>query len=159
MADTESKEAIIIDPVLETAERDAKLINELGFTLKFALNTHCHADHITGTGKLKELLPGVLSVIGQSSGAMADKHINEGDVIEFGNHKVEAFSTPGHTNGCMTYVVREQGVAFTGDALLIRGCGRTDFQEGNPRTLYHSVHQKILSLPDNFQLFPAHDYK
>jgi sulfur dioxygenase len=159
LADLKSKEAIIIDPVLEQAERDAKLIQDLGLTLKYGVNTHCHADHITGTGKLKQLLPGVKSVIGEAAGAQADVKINEGDVIEFGRHKLEVLSTPGHTNGCMTYLVREQGVVFTGDALLIRGCGRTDFQEGNAESLYENVHNKIFSLPNNFQVFPAHDYK
>jgi sulfur dioxygenase len=74
-------------------------------------------------------------------------------------HRILAVSTPGHTNGCMTFIIEEQGIAFTGDALLIRGCGRTDFQEGNSTTLYRSVHEKIFTLPDNFRLFPAHDYK
>ncbi|CRK86832.1 CLUMA_CG000659, isoform B [Clunio marinus] len=158
LADVESKTAVIIDPVLERAPRDAKLIKELGFKLKFALNTHCHADHITGTGYLKQLLPGTLSVIGKYSCANADRWLDDGETVEFGKHKLVGVSTPGHTNGCMTYIVHEQGMAFTGDAVLIRGCGRTDFQEGNPKTLYESVHGKIFSLPDNFRLYPAHDY-
>lgn len=145
--------------VLEKAPRDATLIKELGFKLKFALNTHCHADHITGTGYLKQLLPGTLSVIGKNAGANADRWLDDGEVVEFGRHKLVAVATPGHTNGCMTFIVKEQGIAFTGDTLLIRGCGRTDFQEGSAKTLYGSVMTKIFSLPDNFRLFPAHDYK
>lgn len=145
--------------VLEQAQRDAKLVKELGLKLKYVMNTHCHADHITGSGYLKKLLPGTLSVIGKHAGANADRFLVENDIVEFGKHKILARETPGHTNGCMTYIVREQGIAFTGDALLIRGCGRTDFQEGDPKTLYESVHGKILSLPDNFVLYPAHDYK
>lgn len=159
LADTNTKEAIIIDPVLDHAPRDAKLITELGLKLKFALNTHCHADHITGTGYLKKLLPGALSVISGKAEANADRFLTESEEVEFGRHKLIAYETPGHTNGCMTFVVHEQGIAFTGDALLIRGCGRTDFQEGSPKKLYESVHGKILSLPDNFVLYPAHDYK
>lgn len=177
LADATTKEAIIIDPgkfelkysffirnnvillVLEHAKRDAQLINELGLKLKFAMNTHCHADHITGSGYLKKLLPGTLSVIGKKTGANADRFLVEGETVEFGNHSIKAVETPGHTDGCMTFILHKQGIAFTGDALLIRGCGRTDFQEGNPKTLYESVHQKILSLPDNFVLYPAHDYK
>lgn len=145
--------------MLEKAPRDAALIKELGFHLKFAINTHCHADHITGTGYLKLLLPGALSVIGKHAGANADRWLEDGELVEFGRHKLQAVSTPGHTDGCMTYIVHEQGIAFTGDTLLIRGCGRTDFQEGNSKTLYRSVHEKIFTLPDNFRLFPAHDYK
>lgn len=159
LADLESREAVIIDPVLEQAQRDAKLIKELGLKLKFAMNTHCHADHITGTGYLKRLLPGTLSVIGKHAGANADRFLDDNEFVEYGKFKVQAASTPGHTNGCITYIAHDQGMAFTGDALLIRGCGRTDFQEGDPKTLYQSVHSRILSLPDNFLLYPAHDYK
>lgn len=159
LADINSKEAILIDPVLEQAKRDTQLLQELGLTLTYALNTHMHADHITGTGYLKQLLPGTLSVISEASGAKADKHLKDNEVVQFGRFELRALGTPGHTNGCMTFVVEEQGIAFTGDTLLIRGCGRTDFQEGNSRTLYKSVHEKIFALPDNFRLFPAHDYK
>lgn len=159
LGDINSKEAILIDPVLEQAKRDAKLVQELGFNLTYALNTHMHADHITGTGYLKQLLPGTVSVISEASGAKADKYLKDNEVVKFGRFELKAMSTPGHTNGCMTYVVEEQGVAFTGDTLLIRGCGRTDFQEGDSRTLYKSVHERIFTLPENFRLFPAHDYK
>lgn len=159
LGDINSKEAVLIDPVLEQAKRDAKLVQELGFNLTYALNTHMHADHITGTGYLKQLLPGTISVISEASGAKADKYLRDNEVVKFGRFELKAMSTPGHTNGCMTYVVEEQGVAFTGDTLLIRGCGRTDFQEGDSRTLYKSVHERIFTLPENFRLFPAHDYK
>ncbi|XP_059480488.1 persulfide dioxygenase ETHE1, mitochondrial isoform X3 [Neocloeon triangulifer] len=159
LADLKSKQAVLIDPVLELAERDANIINELGLTLTFAMNTHMHADHITGTGKLKTLIPGCKSLISKASGAQADVYVNDGEVVNFGRHELEVRATPGHTNGCITYVCKEQGMAFTGDTLLIRGCGRTDFQEGNPTTLYESVHTKIFSLPENFKLYPAHDYK
>uniref|UniRef100_A0A336K7Y2 Persulfide dioxygenase ETHE1, mitochondrial n=1 Tax=Culicoides sonorensis TaxID=179676 RepID=A0A336K7Y2_CULSO len=159
LADLSSKEAVIIDPVLELAERDSKLIKEPGFTLKYALNTHMHADHITGTGYLKKLLPGTLSVIAKASNAQADIHLNDKDTVKFGKFQLEAISTPGHTNGCLTYVLHEQGIAFTGDALFVRGCGRTDFQEGSAKKLYESVHQKIFTLPENYRLYPGHDYR
>ncbi|KAL4715607.1 hypothetical protein ACJJTC_006186 [Scirpophaga incertulas] len=159
LADKSSREAVLIDPVLEFAERDAKLITELGLKLLFAMNTHMHADHVTGTGKLKSLLPGTKSVIGKNSGAQADVHLVEGDLVKFGDFELLAAATPGHTNGCLTYICHKQEMAFTGDAVLIRGCGRTDFQEGSAETLYHSVHSKIFTLPDNYTLYPAHDYR
>ncbi|XP_043540829.1 persulfide dioxygenase ETHE1, mitochondrial-like, partial [Chiloscyllium plagiosum] len=123
-----------------------------------AANTHCHADHVTGTGLLKKMLVGCQSVIAQDSGAQADVHIKEGDTINFGKFFLETLSTPGHTDGCLTFVLNDKSMAFTGDALLIRGCGRTDFQQGDPESLYHSVHQKIFTLPPDCLLYPAHDY-
>uniref|UniRef100_G3MQ83 Persulfide dioxygenase ETHE1, mitochondrial n=1 Tax=Amblyomma maculatum TaxID=34609 RepID=G3MQ83_AMBMU len=159
LADLNSKEALLIDPVLEQVERDVKLINELDLRLVYAVNTHAHADHITGSGKLKGILKGCRSVIAAASKARADKHLNPGDVFGVGCVKLEARATPGHTNGCMTYVWHDLRKAFTGDALLIRGCGRTDFQQGNPELLYDSVHSQILSLPEDYNLYPAHDYK
>ncbi|XP_060530560.1 persulfide dioxygenase ETHE1, mitochondrial [Cylas formicarius] len=152
-----TRECLLIDPVVEHSKRDFKLTKDLRLQLKFAINTHMHADHITGTGYLKAL-SGCKSVISKASGAQADILIDESDIIQFGDHILKVFSTPGHTNGCCTYYLPEQEIAFTGDALLIRGCGRTDFQEGNPRTLYRSVHDKIFTLPKNTILYPAHDY-
>nr|XP_048683780.1 DNA repair protein XRCC1-like isoform X7 [Caretta caretta] len=158
LADRKTKEAVLIDPVLETAKRDAELVRELGLNLLYAANTHCHADHITGTGLLKTMLPGCRSVISQDSGALADILLREGHALEFGAFALEARSTPGHTDGCLTYVLSDRTMAFTGDALLIRGCGRTDFQQGSPETLYRSVHEKIFTLPGDCLIYPAHDY-
>lgn len=158
LADVNKREALLIDPVVEHAERDAKLINELGLSLKYAVNTHMHADHITGTGKLKTLLPECKSMISRSSGAKADILLEPNDDVEFGRHRLKVLPTPGHTEGCVTYVCYEQGIAFTGDALLIRGCGRTDFQGGSSSTLYNSVHSVIFNFPLNYRLYPAHDY-
>lgn len=158
LADPDSKEAILIDPVIETAARDAKLVKDLGLKLMYGVNTHVHADHITGTGELKRLLPGCKSVIAEVSQAKADVKINHGDKIKFGKYEIEARSTPGHTGGCMTYVWHEKGMIFTGDAVLIGGCGRTDFQEGNSEQLYDSVHNQIFSLPLDYMIYPAHDY-
>nr|XP_060639707.1 persulfide dioxygenase ETHE1, mitochondrial [Anolis sagrei ordinatus] len=158
LADVTTKEAVLIDPVLETAKRDSTLVKQLGLNLIYAVNTHCHADHITGTGLLKDLLPGCRSVIAKDSGASADILIQEGHLLKFGAFALEARATPGHTNGCLTYVLNDKGMAFTGDALLIRGCGRTDFQQGCPNTLYRSVHEKIFTLPGDCLIYPAHDY-
>ncbi|CAG5117505.1 unnamed protein product [Candidula unifasciata] len=158
LADAATHEAILIDPVFETAERDMKIIFELGLTLIYTVNTHIHADHITGSGEIKKYLQTCKSVISEVSKARADVKLKEGDLIKFGKFNIEARSTPGHTDGCMTFVWHEKGMVFTGDALLIRGCGRTDFQQGDSATLYGSVHTKILSLPQHFKVFPAHDY-
>ncbi|XP_067874611.1 persulfide dioxygenase ETHE1, mitochondrial isoform X1 [Heterodontus francisci] len=158
LADADNKQAVIIDPVFEEVTRDIKLIEDLGLKLLYAANTHCHADHVTGTGLLKTMVAGCRSVIAKDSGASADIYIKEGDRINFGKFFLEAHSTPGHTDGCLTYVLNDRTMAFTGDALLIRGCGRTDFQQGCPKTLYQSVHEKIFSLPTDCLLYPAHDY-
>ncbi|XP_039974753.1 persulfide dioxygenase ETHE1, mitochondrial [Xiphias gladius] len=158
LADTETKEAVLIDPVLETINRDLKLIHELGLNLKLAVNTHCHADHITSTGLMKKRLVGLKSAISKFSGASADILLSEGDKITFGKHYLTVRETPGHTDGCVTLVSRDQSMAFTGDALLIRGCGRTDFQQGCAKKLFQSIHQKIFTLPDQCLIYPAHDY-
>lgn len=159
LADSVSGDAILIDPVLETVERDAKLITELNLTLRYGVNTHCHADHITGTGLLKERFPTCRSAIALLSTADADIKLNEFDVIRFGSRYVYCLSTPGHTSGCFTYVLDDLSMAFTGDTVLIRGCGRTDFQGGSSEQLYESVHSKIFTLPETTILYPAHDYK
>uniref|UniRef100_A0A8C6EKL4 Persulfide dioxygenase ETHE1, mitochondrial n=1 Tax=Microcebus murinus TaxID=30608 RepID=A0A8C6EKL4_MICMU len=158
LGDRESREALLIDPVLETAARDARLVKELGLRLLYAVNTHCHADHITGSGLLRSLLPGCQSVISRLSGAQADLHLEDGDSIRFGRFALETRASPGHTPGCVTFVLNDHSMAFTGDALLIRGCGRTDFQQGCAKTLYHSVHEKIFTLPGDCLIYPAHDY-
>ena len=159
LADSVSKEAVLIDPVIELSERDASLVKELDLKLKYVINTHVHADHITGTGRLKKLVPGVKSVISANSGGEADVLVKDGDKILFGGHSLEVAETPGHTEGCVTFINKGAGCAFTGDTLLIRGCGRTDFQGGSASTLYKSVWSKILSLPEHTVLYPAHDYK
>jgi len=159
LGDSQTKEAVIIDPVIEKSERDAKLVLELGLVLKYVMNTHVHADHITGTGRLKKLLPGCQSVLSSKSGGKADVLVKDGDRVQFGGSSLLVAETPGHTAGCITYIDNNNSRAFTGDALLIRGCGRTDFQGGSAQTLYKSVWSRILSLPDNFCLYPAHDYK
>lgn len=159
IGDLSSKEAVIIDPVFETVDRDEEQIKALGLNLIYAINTHVHADHITGSGKLKKRFPGCKSVLGAKSGGKADKYVKNGEILKFGKQKLECRSTPGHTNGCTTFVLKEHNMAFTGDTLLIRACGRTDFQEGSADTLYGSIWYQIMTLPPQTKLYPGHDYK
>ncbi|KAA0066829.1 persulfide dioxygenase ETHE1-like protein [Cucumis melo var. makuwa] len=159
------KPALLIDPVDKTVDRDLNLVRELGLKLVYAMNTHVHADHVTGTGLIKNKFPGAKSVISRASGSKADVLIEPGDRISFGDLFLEVRATPGHTSGCVTYVTGDEPdqpnprMAFTGDALLIRGCGRTDFQGGSSKQLYESVHSQIFTLPKDTLIYPAHDYK
>ncbi|XP_071907293.1 persulfide dioxygenase ETHE1 homolog, mitochondrial-like isoform X1 [Coffea arabica] len=159
------KPALLVDPVDKTAERDLSLVKELGLKLIYAINTHVHADHVTSTGLIKSKVPGVKSIISKASNAQADLLIEPGDKVYFGDLFLEVRATPGHTLGCVTYVTGDgpdqpqPRMAFTGDALLIRGCGRTDFQGGSSETLYKSVHTQIFTLPKDTLVYPAHDYK
>lgn len=159
LGDEASGEAVLIDSVFEQARRDAALVRELGLKLVATLETHVHADHVTGAWALKQRTGSSLTVAGKSGATGADRCLEEGDRVTFGSHALTARATPGHTGACLTYVLEGGGMAFTGDALLIRGTGRTDFQQGSAHTLYHSVRDRILSLPDATLLYPAHDYR
>ena len=154
--DSVSREAAIIDAVREQLERDVRLIEELGLTLKYALETHVHADHVTGAGALRERLGAQVVYHRASGSACADLLVSDGDLLPLGGSAVEVRHTPGHTAGDVSYVI--DGAAFTGDALLIRGCGRTDFQQGNADVLYQSIKDKLFSLPDETTVYPGHDY-
>lgn len=159
------KPALLIDPVDRTVDRDLSLVKDLGLKLIYAINTHVHADHITGTGLIKTKAPAVKSIISKASNSKADILVQSGDKIYFGDLFLEVRATPGHTVGCVTYVTGEgpeqpqPRMAFTGDAVLIRGCGRTDFQGGSSETLYKSVHSQIFTLPKDTLIYPAHDYR
>ncbi|XAR56397.1 Sulfur dioxygenase [Bertholletia excelsa] len=159
------KPALLIDPVDKTVERDLSIVEDLGLKLLYAINTHVHADHVTGTGLIKTKVPHVKSIISRASNAKADLFVEPGDKIYVGDLFLEIRATPGHTVGCVTYVTGDgpnqpkPRMAFTGDALLIRGCGRTDFQGGSSGQLYKSVHSQIFSLPKDTLIYPAHDYK
>jgi len=157
----ETRECLLIDPVLETVERDLRVVDELGLKLKLCVNTHCHADHITGSGEIKKMRKEVKSVISKRAGAMADVLIDEGDVVQVRTSvKLKCLATPGHTDGCVSFVLGDNTDVFTGDALLIRGCGRTDFQGGSSETLFDGVTGKLFGgLPDTCKVWPAHDYK
>ena len=159
LADSESAEAVLIDPVFEQAGRDAALIRELGLTLTWTLETHVHADHVTAGSLLKERLGSKIALSDQSGAEGADRYLKDRDTMAFGKRYLTARATPGHTNGCLTYVLDNEAMAFTGDCLLIRGCGRTDFQQGSARSMYRSLHTQIFSLPGACLLYPAHDYR
>ncbi len=159
LGDEQTGDAVLIDPVLENVDRDLQVLSELGLKLRYVCETHVHADHVTGAGTLREET-GALTCISRKAGAdCADRQVGDGSLVEFGRYVLEVRETPGHTDGCVTYVLHDQSMAFTGDALLIRGCGRTDFQHGSAENLYASVHEKIFSLPDECRIYPGHDYK
>jgi sulfur dioxygenase len=158
LGDEGSGEAIIIDPVFEQVRREVALIEELGLKLVASLETHVHADHVTGAWLLKQKLGSKIALSDQSGAQGADLYLAPGARVKFGGRYVEARATPGHTNGCMTFVLDDMSAAFTGDALLIRGCGRTDFQQGSAATLFRSVREEIFSLPHSCLVYPGHDY-
>ena len=157
LADPETREAVLIDPVVEEVETYVKLLGELGLTLAYTLETHVHADHVTAGALLRERL-GSRTVVQADAGApCADVRVRDGDHVRVGVVDLEVRETPGHTDGCVSYVGADR--VFTGDALLIGGCGRTDFQQGNAGTLYDSLHHQIFTLPPDTLVYPGHDYK
>jgi glyoxylase-like metal-dependent hydrolase (beta-lactamase superfamily II) len=157
LGDPTTGEAALIDPVLEQIERDVKLVGELGLKLTVVLDTHVHADHVTAAGALRTRTGARTHFSANGGPECADVLLSDGADVKLGSTTIRAFSTPGHTSTCMSYVWN--GRVFTGDALLIRGCGRTDFQEGDPALLWRSVHEKLFSLPDDTCVYPAHDYR
>jgi sulfur dioxygenase len=159
LADGGSGAAVIIDPVFEQVRRDAALIEELGLRLVYALETHIHADHVTGAWLLKKQTGCRIALSANSGAEGADRYLVQDDVVAFGKRNLQVRETPGHTSGCLTYVLDDRSMAFTGDCLFVRGTGRTDFQQGDPHAMYRSVHQQIFTLPDGCLLYPAHDYR
>ena len=155
--DSDSREAVLIDPVIEMTERDLKLMKELNVKLKFILDTHVHADHITGSGEIRKNTGAKVGISSAYDMSCADLHLGDNQTLSFGGHEIRTIHTPGHTSGCTSYLIGNW--VFTGDALLIRGCGRTDFQEGSSEHLFHSVREKLFRLPDETIVYPAHDYK
>jgi len=155
--DKTTLEAAIIDSVLENAQRDANHLKELGVAVKYLLETHIHADHITGAGKLRNQVGGQLVVHKNSGSECADILAEEGDIFYLGEHPINVIHTPGHTNNDISYHI--EGAVFTGDTLLVRDCGRTDFQLGSNQAMYASLTQKLFTLPEETLVFPAHDYK
>jgi glyoxylase-like metal-dependent hydrolase (beta-lactamase superfamily II) len=158
IADSVSKEAVLVDSVREQVERDLKQLQELGLTLKYCLETHVHADHVTGTAKLRQIT-GCQGIVPENAQvACADRHLADGEEIQLGTVIITAIATPGHTDSHLAYLVNNSHL-LTGDALFIRGCGRTDFQSGDAGTLFDSVTEKLFTLPDNTLVYPGHDYR
>jgi sulfur dioxygenase len=157
----ETREAALIDPVLETVERDLAAIREFGLTLTYTIETHIHADHVTGAARLRDKTGSKAAVPQRSNADHADLAVREGEPIIVGKLRLEPLFTPGHTDDHFAYVLHGADCArvFTGDALMIDGCGRTDFQNGDAATLYRSVHDKIFALPDDALVYPGHDYQ
>lgn len=159
LGDAPGGAAVLVDPVFDQVLRDAALVDELGLRLVATIDTHVHADHVTAAWLLKQRLGSAIA-IGAASGAQgADRLLEDGDTVAFGARHLRVLRTPGHTAGCITLVLDDASMAFTGDCLLIRGSGRTDFQQGDARALYRSVRQRIFALPDGCLLYPGHDYR
>jgi sulfur dioxygenase len=160
LADPASREAVLIDPVFEQHLRDRALLEELDLKLVATLDTHCHADHVTGAWLMQQATGSKIGLSGRYGDMVkgADLLLDHGDVVKFGSRSLEVRATPGHTDGCVTYVLDDKTMAFTGDCLLIRGAGRCDFQQGNAHTMYKSITEQIFSLPDDCLVLPGHDY-
>jgi sulfur dioxygenase len=159
LADRPSGVAVLIDPVFEQVRRDMALIAELGLTLAATLETHVHADHVTGAWLLRRRAGSKIMLSAASGAEGADRALAQDDVVTFGARRLLVRATPGHTGGCLTYVLDDHSMAFTGDCLLIRGSGRTDFQAGDAAAMYRSIREQIFTLPDECLLYPAHDYR
>ncbi len=152
-----SRKAILIDTVASEVDFYVQQLDELDLTLLYTLETHVHADHITGAGDLRDRI-GSKSVVHRDAGAMcADLLVTDGVELQVGDIEITVLHTPGHTNGCTSYLVGDR--VFTGDCLLINGCGRTDFQQGDSGTMYDSITLKLFTLPDDTLVYPGHDYK
>lgn len=154
--DTKTKHAALIDSVKEQVERDTKLIKELGLDLKYLMETHIHADHITGSGQLREQFQAKVVVHRNSESQCADILVEHGENLLLGDESIQILHTPGHTNTDISYVI--PGAVFTGDTLLIRGSGRTDFQSGNAGTAYESITQHLFTMDNDTIVYPGHDY-
>ncbi|MEI6031223.1 MAG: MBL fold metallo-hydrolase [Synechococcaceae cyanobacterium ELA739] len=158
LADVVSGAGVLIDPVFEQHERDLSLIRELGISLVACLDTHAHADHVTGSWLMQQATGSAIGLAAAARAENVTKPLRHGDRVSFGGRHVEVRSTPGHTDGCISFVLDDQSMAFTGDALLVRGCGRCDFQQGNAHSLWTSITEQIFSLPESCLLYPGHDY-
>ena len=157
IANKNTHEALLIDPVVEHVDSYIALLKDLDLTLRYTLDTHVHADHITGSGTLREKV-GCQSVMHETTRAKCvDIRLNDGGEIALADLTVKAIHTPGHTPCHLSFLIEDR--VFTGDALFIKGCGRTDFQGGNPRQLWNSVVNKLFQLPPDTLVYPGHDYR
>lgn len=157
LGDPGTRQALLIDPVLEQVRRDQGLLAGLGLTLTLTLETHVHADHVTGASQLREDTGCQVGVPARAGLACADVAVREGEPIRVGSLQLEPLFTPGHTDVDHCYLMADR--VFTGDTLFIDGCGRTDFQAGDAGTLYDAVHAKLFTLPDETLVYPGHDYQ
>lgn len=153
----ETGQAILIDPVIASMDRDLTEVKRLGLTLSYTVDTHIHADHITAALELKKQVNSKIAAPAYDRLPCTDVGIEEGKPFQVGSITLQPMHTPGHTDGHFAYVFGDR--IFTGDALLIEGCGRTDFQNGDADALYKSVREKLFALPDDYLVYPAHDYK
>lgn len=149
-------DAVLIDPVREQVDRDLELVRELGLRLTHVIETHVHADHVTAAGTIRERT-GATTAASAAGAPCVDIQLRQGDVIRFGDAQLTALATPGHTDDGLA--LSAPGRVFTGDTLLIRGCGRADFQNGDPGQLYDSITRTLFALPDETLIYPGHDYK
>ncbi len=157
LGDMATGAAVIIDPVIELLERDLALLKEQKLSLAWVLDTHVHADHVTGAKSLKAET-GAKTAVGLACGAIGyDRSLVDDDEIRFGQIFLRAIATPGHTPGSMSFHCADR--VFTGDTLLIGGCGRSDFQNGDSEALYYSITERLFTLDDDTLVYPAHDYK
>ncbi|WP_375769620.1 MBL fold metallo-hydrolase [Archangium gephyra] len=155
IADETTREAALVDPVFEQVERDLQVVKELDLKLTLVLETHIHADHVTGAGRLRELT-GARVAASDSGAPCVDLRVKDGEELALGGLRIQVLATPGHTDDSVSF--RVGGKLFTGDALLIRACGRTDFQNGSAGQLYDSITRKLFTLPDETEVYPGHDY-
>ena len=162
IGDARTKTAALVDTVREHVARDLELVEQLGLTLTHILETHVHADHVTGASELRKRTGARTHVARQDGPECADVPLVDGDVVRVGDVELVVLETPGHTSGCVSYLVGEGGIfdrVLTGDTLFIRGCGRTDFQGGDAGRLFDSVTKKLFTLSDDTWVYPGHDYR
>jgi glyoxylase-like metal-dependent hydrolase (beta-lactamase superfamily II)/rhodanese-related sulfurtransferase len=158
LVDVPSRQGVLIDSVFEQHARDLSLIRELGVELVASIDTHAHADHVTGSWLMHEATGCAIGLAAAARAENVTLPLQHGDRVTFGHRFLEVRSTPGHTDGCISFVLDDQTMAFTGDALLVRGCGRCDFQQGNAHSLWNSITEQLFSLPESCLLYPGHDY-
>jgi glyoxylase-like metal-dependent hydrolase (beta-lactamase superfamily II) len=165
LGDEHTREALLIDPVLEQVDRDLELVSQLGLSLVHVLDTHVHADHVTAASALRDRT-GARTVAGRKGAECADVRVDDGDVVRLGGHSLRVLATPGHTDDSVSYLLADEGHGapagdriFTGDALLVRAVGRTDFQNGDAARLYDTVTRVLFALADETLVYPAHDYR
>jgi glyoxylase-like metal-dependent hydrolase (beta-lactamase superfamily II) len=155
----EQRAAVIIDPVAEQLDRDLELLRSEKLSLRYVLETHTHADHVTSAGELSRITGALAAVPSQCEIAPAPVQLADRDALYFGGSQIVAIHTPGHTAGSMCFYWPDANAVFTGDTLLIGGCGRTDFQSGSASALYDSITRRLFTLPEDTVVYPAHDYK